>query len=167
MRWFANDFHSWLRHSWKLLANHLTRDQKIVIHGNSCIILYLHDTYSTFLTPRFQNESQGMQANEFPIKSTTGRIALVATAETNIAPSHILSLLSATDRRFHLPAPDPQKSPRDLGPVSTSNETSYCNISQSLEAARFVLRIARSLWNLTGTSAALLPMCLLNFKAMW
>ena len=26
--WFANDFHSWLRPSWKLLANHLTRDQK-------------------------------------------------------------------------------------------------------------------------------------------
>ena len=38
---FANDFHSWLRHSWKLLANRLTRDPKIVIHGNSCIILYL------------------------------------------------------------------------------------------------------------------------------
>ena len=37
---FANDLHSWLRHSWKLLANRLTRDPKIVIHGNSCIILY-------------------------------------------------------------------------------------------------------------------------------
>ena len=38
---FANDFHSWLRHSWKSLANRLTRDPKIVIHGNSCIILYI------------------------------------------------------------------------------------------------------------------------------
>ena len=38
---FANDFHSWLRHSWKLLANRLTRDPKIVVHGNSCIILYV------------------------------------------------------------------------------------------------------------------------------
>ena len=28
-----------LRHSWKSLPNHLTRDQKLVIHGNSCIIL--------------------------------------------------------------------------------------------------------------------------------
>ena len=28
LRWFANDFHSWLRHSWKSLANHLTSDQK-------------------------------------------------------------------------------------------------------------------------------------------
>ena len=37
---FTNDFHSWLRHSWKSLANRLTRDPKIVIHGNSCIILY-------------------------------------------------------------------------------------------------------------------------------
>ena len=38
---FANNFHSWLRHSWKLLANRLTCDPKIVIHGNSCIILYI------------------------------------------------------------------------------------------------------------------------------
>ena len=42
---FTNDFHSWLRqsrsHSWKSLANHLTRNQKIVIHSNSCIILYI------------------------------------------------------------------------------------------------------------------------------
>ena len=38
---FANDFHSWLHHSWKLFANRLTRDPKIVIHGNSCIILYI------------------------------------------------------------------------------------------------------------------------------
>ena len=46
MRWFDNDFHSWLRHSWivtnkKSLANFLTSDQIIVIHGNSCIILYI------------------------------------------------------------------------------------------------------------------------------
>ena len=45
MRWFANDFHSWLRHSWKSLANHLTRDQKIIIHGNSCIILYIQGSF--------------------------------------------------------------------------------------------------------------------------
>ena len=33
---FTDDFHSW-----KSLANRLTRDPKIVIHGNSCIILYI------------------------------------------------------------------------------------------------------------------------------
>ena len=38
---FANDFHSWPRHQWKLLANCLILDPKIVIHGNSCIILYI------------------------------------------------------------------------------------------------------------------------------
>ena len=32
--------------------------------------------------------------------------------------------------------------------------------------ARFVFKVVRSLWNLTGTSAALLPMCLSNFKAI-
>ena len=52
------------------------------------------------------------------------------------------------------------------GPVSISEKTSFHKISSSLEAARFVFRIVRSLWNLTGTSAAVLPMCLSNFKAI-
>ena len=46
---------------------------------------------------------------------------------------------------------------RNQGPVPISDKTSYCKISQSLEAARFVFRIAQSLWNLTGLS---------HFKAM-
>ena len=54
----------------------------------------------------------------------------------------------------------------NLSPVSISDKTVYRKISWSLEAARFVFRIVRSLWNLTGTSAALLPMCLSNFKAI-
>ena len=45
---FANDFHSWLRHSWKSLANRLTRDPKIIIHGNSCIILYLYNEFEKY-----------------------------------------------------------------------------------------------------------------------
>ena len=53
-----------------------------------------------------------------------------------------------------------------LGPISISEKTSFCKISSSLEAARFVFRIFRSLWNLTGTSAAVLPVCLSNFKAI-
>ena len=51
-------------------------------------------------------------------------------------------------------------------PVSISEKTSYRKISWSLEAVRFVFRIARSFWNLTDTSAALLPMCLSNLKAI-
>ena len=42
MRWFAYDFHSWLRHSWESLAHHLTGDQKIVIHGNSFFMYMYH-----------------------------------------------------------------------------------------------------------------------------
>ena len=53
-----------------------------------------------------------------------------------------------------------------LGSVSVSDKTSHSKISWSLEAARFVFRIFQSLWNFTCTSAALLPMCLSNFKAM-
>ena len=45
---FVNNFHSWLRYSWKLLANRLTRDPNIVIHGNSFFILYInHFPYGT------------------------------------------------------------------------------------------------------------------------
>ena len=73
------------------------------------------------------------------------------------------------------------------GPVSISDKTSYRKISwssrvghlwhlgtigsrsRSLDATRFVFRIVRSLWNVTGTSAALLavlPMCLSDSKAI-
>ena len=62
--------------------------------------------------------------------------------------------------------PGTQLKTRFHGPVSISEKTSYRKISWSLEAARFVFRIVWSLWNLTGTSAALLPMCLPNFKAI-
>ena len=39
--WFANDFHEWRSHEWKSWANYLTSDQKIVIHGKECFILFL------------------------------------------------------------------------------------------------------------------------------
>ena len=53
-----------------------------------------------------------------------------------------------------------------LDPASVSDKTSYCKISQILEAARFVFRIVWSLWKLINTLAAVLPMCLLTFRAM-
>ena len=53
-----------------------------------------------------------------------------------------------------------------LGPVSISHNTSHCKILWSPEATRLVVWIIASLWNLTGTSAALLPMCLSNFRAI-
>ena len=45
-------------------------------------------------------------------------------------------------------------------------KTSYRKISWSLEAARFGSKLFQSLWNLAGTSAALLPRCLSNFRAI-
>ena len=41
LRQFANDFHKWRSHEWKSLANRITSDPEIVIHGNECIILFL------------------------------------------------------------------------------------------------------------------------------
>ena len=48
-----NDLHSRLRHSWQLLANHHTCDQKIVIHGNSCIVLYIYTLDARRLTHKY------------------------------------------------------------------------------------------------------------------
>ena len=53
-----------------------------------------------------------------------------------------------------------------LGLYSLSGKTSYRKISWSLEAAGFGFKLFQSLWNLAGTSAALLPRCLSNFRAM-
>ena len=53
-----------------------------------------------------------------------------------------------------------------LGLYSLSGKTSYHKISWSLEAARFGFELFQSLWNLAGTSAALLPRCLSNFRAI-
>ena len=51
-----------------------------------------------------------------------------------------------------------------LGLYSLSGKTSYRKISRSLVKSRF--RLFQSLWNLAGTSAALLPRCLSNFRAI-
>ena len=52
------------------------------------------------------------------------------------------------------------------GLYSLSGKTSYRQISWSLEAARLDVSIVVSLWNLTGTSAAVLPRYLPNFRAI-
>ena len=52
------------------------------------------------------------------------------------------------------------------GLYSLSGKTSYRKISWNLEAARFGSKLFQSLWNLAGTSAALLPRCLSNIRAI-
>ena len=47
-----------------------------------------------------------------------------------------------------------------------SGRASYRKISWSLEAARLNVILIVSLWNLTGSSAAALPSCLSNFRAI-
>ena len=41
VRWFDNGVYEWRSHEWKSLANHLTREKKLVILNNKSIILYL------------------------------------------------------------------------------------------------------------------------------
>ena len=53
-----------------------------------------------------------------------------------------------------------------MGLYSLNGKTSYRQISWSLKAMRLGDIIIISLWNLTDISAALLPRCLLNFRAI-
>ena len=53
-----------------------------------------------------------------------------------------------------------------LGLYSLSGKTAYGKISWCLEGARWDVKINISLWNMTGMSAALLPMSLPNFVAI-
>ena len=53
-----------------------------------------------------------------------------------------------------------------LGLCSLSGRSSYRKISRSLEATIVWFRLFQSLWNLTGTSTAALPICLSNFRAI-
>ena len=53
---------------------------------------------------------------------------------------------------------------QDTAPGPISGRTYYRKIPWWLEAARFEFRPFQSLWNLTGTSAALLPKCLSNIR---
>ena len=72
----------------------------------------------------------------------------------------------------YLPKPEPMLAKisksiwYNLDPVSISNKTSYHKILWSIEAPRLVVCIVASLWNLTSTSATLLPRCLSNFRAI-
>ena len=50
--------------------------------------------------------------------------------------------------------------------LELSGRTSYRKISRSLKAAKFWFKLFQWLWNLTGTSAATLPRCLSNFRAI-
>ena len=55
---------------------------------------------------------------------------------------------------------------RYQGLYSLSGQTSYRQISWSLEAARLDVAMVVSLWNLTGTSAAALPRYLPQYRAI-
>ena len=67
-----------------------------------------------------------------------------------------------------LPWPQCVNSPKKhhTGSISISKETSYCKVLQSLKAMRFLFKIVLSVWNLTGTLAALLPRYQSNLKLM-
>ena len=54
----------------------------------------------------------------------------------------------------------------DQGLYSLSGETPYRKISWSFEKARFGFRLFQSTENLTGTSTAPLPRCLVNLRAI-
>ena len=51
VRWFVNYCVEWRSHEWKLLANHLTSGQKLVIHDRQSIFYFLN-ALTRFMTQR-------------------------------------------------------------------------------------------------------------------
>ena len=74
-RWFANDFHEWQSHHWKSLANNLTIDQKILIHGNECIILFL-TRYFTSLTHHFATNNHRSLISPLSLRTVLSELTL-------------------------------------------------------------------------------------------
>ena len=68
VRWFGNDFHEWRSHEWKSLANHLTSDQNIVIHGNECIIIFLTRYYMSWVHSFAKNNRRSFISSLSPRK---------------------------------------------------------------------------------------------------
>ena len=105
-----------------------------------------------------------------------GGFDVMTTRDLLCAPdnSTFTSSLNILDRRVRLVGIDlfsadpcwPACCDQLQGLYSLSGKTSYRKISWSLEAARFGSKLFQSLWNLAGTSAAMLPRCLSNFRAI-
>ena len=93
-----------------------------------------------------------------PFTSLNWKVAITVSGLRQSARPHI-------EKWSNSPVPAACKQPTQ-GLYSLSGKTSYRKISWSLEAARFGFKLFQSLWNLAGTSAALLPRCLSNFRAI-
>ena len=78
-QWFSL---TWRRHSWKSFANRLTRDPKIVIHGNECIILFL-TCYFISWTHNSAKNNYELSIADFPIvaKDSVFRLAIVTSPQ--------------------------------------------------------------------------------------
>ena len=77
VRWFTDDFHEWRSHEWKSLANHLTRDQNIVIHGNEYIILFLTRCFMSWTHSSAKNDRRSFSS---PLSPTWPRKVFSALA---------------------------------------------------------------------------------------
>ena len=56
----------WFRHSWKSLPNRPTRDKKIVIHGNECIILFLTRYFVSWTQKSAKNHNRALVSPLLP-----------------------------------------------------------------------------------------------------
>ena len=66
VRRFANDFHEWRSHEWKSLANRVTSDTKIVIHGNECTILFLTRYFMSWTHKSAKNNHRSLISQVSP-----------------------------------------------------------------------------------------------------
>ena len=106
------------------------------------------------------------EAGDFRCHHTHYDVTVMGIASAGYSCTHPWTWITVTWLTWKQPFSPERQQCGSCPNVSISDKMSRCKIPWSLEAARFVFKIVRSLWNLTGTSAALLSKCLSNFKAM-
>ena len=113
--------------------------------------------YSTSLSPFFlPSDFPCINSRNAPISSEIANTALCPVAADSPAPSAVARAGTSAGTMII----------KNLGLYSLSGKTSYRQTSWSLEAARLDVIMVPPLWNLTDISAALLPRCLSNFRAI-
>ena len=89
----------WWSHSWKSLANHLTSDQKIVIHCNKCIILFLTRHFMSWTHNSFKKQSSNAH---FVIVTEDGLFWLSIVTTSQLICEYIMNWIGIELKDFQL-----------------------------------------------------------------
>ena len=140
---FAHDFHLWLRNSWKLWANRLTRDPKIVIHGNSCIILYIFN-YSYFeisqILPCTSKSCNGI------FSCDQAALWMVFSVRLSVCPSHLFDYVPINVSSWNFQELSPRTRVTSKQKVKVRGQRSRSQVTTQISSFRTVTPVWIHIW---------------------